>query len=477
MANRLIQIVRFVNVPAGGAVSQAHGLNINGVAINPDFVISTVTGFTITADDTNVTAMNNNPIATSVDVWVEHKHTILREFGGVQFTALTPQPLIVPSAGATTLDVVTGNTVFVDAVFGNDATGVRQGAPFATVAAALAVAQAGDSVIVRPGTYDLPAGITIPANVSLTGEDSRTQLRMLNVTADTTMVTMSSGSEMGSIHLELTSSEHHTLVGVDFPGTTTLDARVAESTIIVDNSGAGAGNSDVFGVRSNGTGIANPEFENLHNCQITVDSAGTGNKVGIYVGGANKLFGTILIVHSLAVGGIGVETDDANAIFIGSSALIHGPSGADISETAGSLQIGGASQLQSVNANGLGFDTLFHPNTIQFGDPGNLPSATRYFYPGTNQVSSSIIQVRLPSAAIVKGLSIQVQTAPGVGNTAVFTVQKNGVDTTVTATLADAATEVTDQAHSVGFAAGDKLSLKVVNNGNTADTICVVELF
>jgi hypothetical protein len=49
-----------------------------------------------------------------------------------------------------------GNTVFVDGVFGNDTTGTRQNEdqPFLTLGAAKNAALSGDTIIVRPGTYN-----------------------------------------------------------------------------------------------------------------------------------------------------------------------------------------------------------------------------------------------------------------------------------------------------------------------------------
>lgn len=59
------------------------------------------------------------------------------------------------NTSSTITNLVWGNTVWVDAAFGNDTTGLRNDAskPFATVSAAKDAAQAGDTVIIRPGTY------------------------------------------------------------------------------------------------------------------------------------------------------------------------------------------------------------------------------------------------------------------------------------------------------------------------------------
>jgi hypothetical protein len=69
--------------------------------------------------------------------------------------------------GLTQID--TGNTIWVDQVFGNDATGAvnRQDLPFVTIMAALAIATPTTTVVVRPGTYD--ENVIMPARVTMAG--------------------------------------------------------------------------------------------------------------------------------------------------------------------------------------------------------------------------------------------------------------------------------------------------------------------
>jgi hypothetical protein len=56
---------------------------------------------------------------------------------------------------------LSGNTLWVDSINGNDSSGARGNAllPFLTVAAALAAASSGDTVVIRPGTYAVTASI------------------------------------------------------------------------------------------------------------------------------------------------------------------------------------------------------------------------------------------------------------------------------------------------------------------------------
>jgi hypothetical protein len=70
------------------------------------------------------------------------------------------------AAAMTGIDV--GNVIYVDAISGNDGTGAadRFDLPFLTIGAAIAVASAGDSIQVRPGTY-AESGLTLPTDVTL----------------------------------------------------------------------------------------------------------------------------------------------------------------------------------------------------------------------------------------------------------------------------------------------------------------------
>ena len=71
------------------------------------------------------------------------------------------------TGGLTQID--TGNTIWVDQVFGNDGTGTvnRQDLPFATIMAALGIATSSTTVVVRPGRY--AENVVMPARVRMIG--------------------------------------------------------------------------------------------------------------------------------------------------------------------------------------------------------------------------------------------------------------------------------------------------------------------
>jgi hypothetical protein len=131
VAVQLFNILQFVAVPPGTpGVAQAHGLNVPGRPnVTPDLILPSVGGFTVTADDTDVTVVNNGVEAADIDVWVWHLHTFDRAFGSVATFNLTPQPFVVSpggvGSGVDSYGVCFGppvhtTDVYVDGATGND---------------------------------------------------------------------------------------------------------------------------------------------------------------------------------------------------------------------------------------------------------------------------------------------------------------------------------------------------------------------
>jgi hypothetical protein len=210
---------------------------------------------------------------------------------------------IITAEGLTTLlQPKLGNVLLVDQVNGDDGTGVVNGPPFATVDGALAyiVANAltGVTVWVMPGVYDLAAGIAIPDTCAIRGLNTQTvTLQMLNVVAPTTLLTMGEQTRIEDVTLTLTSAAVVDLVGVHFPGTTSVTSKVRPCTITVDNHTVGTGTvTNVYGVLSDGTGVGG-DLIFAQNCirgsVIQVISNGDGLKVGVYQpaggGSANQM--------------------------------------------------------------------------------------------------------------------------------------------------------------------------------------------
>jgi len=129
-------------------------------------------------------------------------HTVYAKFSGNSVSA--DQKTVIIDTSVTRASAF-GNTIKVDVVYGDDATGVRNGLPFATVSAALHVAKSGDVVMVSPGTYN--ETITIPTGVIVRGiSPSTCIIQKTNVTSSTDVVTMGENSNLENIKVNLTSS-------------------------------------------------------------------------------------------------------------------------------------------------------------------------------------------------------------------------------------------------------------------------------
>ena len=104
----------------------------------------------------------------------------------------------------------TGGATWVDTVNGDDGTAMasRRDLPFATISAALAAVASGDSVLVLPGTYTEPAGVTVPAGVSLIGLGNweTTTIEMGGAPTGTKTVQLSADSVIQGFAVEIIDS-------------------------------------------------------------------------------------------------------------------------------------------------------------------------------------------------------------------------------------------------------------------------------
>lgn len=412
-----------------------------------------------------------------------------------------------------------GNTIVVDQVNGNDATGAVNGLPFQTVNAAvtymgtLVLPAGGVTCWILPGTYTLTGGLTIPNTCSLRGLSLQTTRLTwaASVPGGTaTMLTMGENSRVEDLSLTLTSTNATTnLVGVRTPATTSNTSKLRTCVVTVNNAGLAVGTTtNVYGILDDGTGTLGPatfSFNFTRAVTINVLSNGAGRKRGVYVTGANDITfrDTNVYVAAPTDAGstgsyVGVETtnNDADAEF--RTCSISGPStaggytGSDILQTAPTvgvitnkgIQLGPGVDLVNKTAGGKPFTTYVTPTTLIYGLNGNVAAATHYLWPGV-QTASDNTQVfyRFQQKAIVQGLSINMRTAPGGVRTVTVTVLKSttgvvgsGVATVMTATVTGAALSAFQYGVSVDFAQGEYLALEIASVAGTAAQDVVVEL-
>jgi hypothetical protein len=375
-----------------------------------------------------------------------------------------------------------GNTVRVDPVYGSDIRGARNGTPFATINGALSAAISGDVVWIFPGTYN--ESFTIPNGVSVLGLDLNAVTISKNVTTATDLITMGENTRFENVTLSLTSSNHVQLRGIVFPGTTSATAKVRTITLTVDNSGAGAGTSNVYGIHSNGTGTPAQQTPALRASTITVNSTGAGSKRGILVSTANSYHirdSNVNVTNSSTGSAIGVETSNASAVFTAHTSTISGTNSntptaaADISQTAGSITIA-TTDLVNANANGLGFTTNVSPNVLVWTYTGNVPANTKFMQLGNAIPSANEMDVYCNQRLLVKALSIQTTSAPGSTDT--YTLFKNGAATNFIVSLTTPNLSNINNSQSVSFNAGDRIALQVTRGSSGASNpVVVMELY
>lgn len=99
MATRLLQVIQFVNVGVGAQATLSHEININGVALLPDYVFLDNGNFSIVATTTTqITVQNDGTAIATVNVNLWRVNSPDRALGG-QIQNLTPQPFVVAGGG------------------------------------------------------------------------------------------------------------------------------------------------------------------------------------------------------------------------------------------------------------------------------------------------------------------------------------------------------------------------------------------
>lgn len=109
------------------------------------------------------------------------------------------------------------------------------------------------------------------------------------------------------------------------------------------------------------------------------------------------------------------------------------------------------------------------------GNNAAVPASTTYYLNlATYGLQTAISQIALP-ACTAQNLILATNSAQPASGSLVVTVQKGGVDTAITFTIAagTAAGTFTDTTHSVAFAASDGCTVKIVNNATAASALII----
>lgn len=344
------------------------------------------------------------------------------------------------ATGATGAPSPLGNTLRVDAVYGNDVTAAadKYSKPFLTIGAALSNASSGENVLVGAGTYE--ESLTVPAGVSVTGSGAQAVvLQRLDVSSNTTLLTMGSNCRFENFTMNLSSSSNVNLTGCEFPNGTIPSAKLRNTIWTITSTAVGS--NTILGVRSAGTSTNPSQFSAPNAIQrstINVISASSGPTRGILVSGANRFAVRDIVVHARGTGSdiLGVETTDAGAVFDSKTTTISGTL-YDINRTAGTILLG-ATDLVNNNANGNGFSTSIEAAKLLFvlgpyvsftgqGGLTTTPAGTYYLSPGTSiaNFATNVVGIPFGQKVIVFDGVVSSTVAIPAGVTVTVTLYKS----------------------------------------------------
>lgn len=385
------------------------------------------------------------------------------------------------NTGATGPILQIGNTLTVDGVYGNNTTAAADPSryPFLTINSALSNVSSGQTVFVRPGTYN--EKITMPAGVALRGANTQTVIvQQLNTTSNTTLLTMGSNCRVEDITFTLTSTSNVNLTGVDWPSGTPLVSKLRTMVLNVRSSATGA--NTIVGMLSAGSSATtyNPS-DATRGITVNVDASSSGIVRGLYVTGSNW-FGvrdTNINTNGTSSNIVGVETTNAGAFASLKTSTVRGgnhltqPDNHDINRTAGNILLG-STDLVNNSANGNSFSITTEGAITHYGTTGNAQSGTTYFlvpgYSTINNLPASRFPIPVTQNMIMFSGTFQCGTAVPTGHSVKLSVYKNDAITDLSMTLLAGATLASNVTQSVDFARGDLLDVRMVPAGGNINT-------
>lgn len=369
-----------------------------------------------------------------------------------------------------------GNTLTVDAVYGNDVSGAASpfAYPFLTIGSALSNVSSGQTVFVRPGTYN--EKLTIPAGVALRGANTQTvTVRQLNTTSNTTLLTMGSNCRVEDMTFTLTSASNVNLTGVDWPSGTPLTAKLR--TAVVNVTSSGTGSNTIVGMLSAGSSATTYSASDAtRSITVNVDASSSGPVRGLYVTGSNwfGLRDTNLNIQGTGSNIIGVETTNAGAYASIKHSTVRGgdhiaqPNNHDINRTAGEILLGSV-DLKNNSANGNGFSVTTEGAVTHFGTTGNYNNGTTYYLvPGfvkQGDLPTSTFGIPVVQNMILFSGTFQCSPAVPVGQSVKLTAYRNNTVTDMSMTIVAGATLSSNTTQSVDYTKGDTFDFRMVPSG------------
>lgn len=382
----------------------------------------------------------------------------------------------------------TGNTLTVDAVYGNDISAAADPyrLPFLTIQAALDSASSGQNVRVLAGTYN--ETLVVPDGVSLTGDAPQAVIiQKLNVTANTTLITMGANCRVENFTANLSSSGNYDLIGIDYPSGTSITGKLRNSIWTIISTATGS--PSIIGVRSAGTSSTTYSTPNaIQRSTINVISSSLGMTRGILVSGPNRFAVRDIVVYARGIGAniVGVETTNASAVFevktstLGGESTGIGATAHDINRTLGKIILG-ATDLLNNDANGNSFTLTQAPASYQFGIVNSLGLNQRYYLlPGTSTVGNLTNEAKANSYSSAKAfpllftqpstvieLNITYTETIAIGQAVTFYIYKNNTAPPVMVLILNPGENTKSlTTQSVSFNVNDTMTATIETTGN-----------
>jgi hypothetical protein len=372
-----------------------------------------------------------------------------------------------------------GNTLTVDAVFGNDilAAQNRYTMPFSTISAALSNATSGQNVVVRPGTYN--ETLVMPDGVSVTGAGTQCVIiQQLNVTSNTTLITMSTNNRFENFTANLTTATGGVnLIGCYLPSRATTTSKIRQSVWNISSATTIPCSTIVMyspGVTANPSTFSSPNI--IQRTTLNAASGNSGLTRGIYVNGPNRFAVRDMVVNARGISSIGIETADPNAFADVKTTSVYGDA-LDIFRGQGNLELG-FTNLQNGRCGPSSFSVVSEPSFTTFGIIGNLGTNAEYnLIPGVISLAlapASPFEIPISQNLILFAGTIISSTTLGAGISIVFNIYKliGGVGPAIlvyTLSLLSGQKQNINRQLSVNFRQGDTYyaTLTTVNNPTT----------
>jgi hypothetical protein len=367
-----------------------------------------------------------------------------------------------------------GNTLTVDAVYGNDTTAAadKYRLPFLTISSALTNASSGQTVFVRPGTYT--ESITMPAGVALRGANTQTvTVTRTNVTSNVTLLTMGSNCRVEDMTFTLTSLCNVNLTGVDWPSGTPIVSKLR--TAVVNVVSGGTGSNTIVGMLSAGSSATTYNAADAtRGCTVSVDASSSGPIRGLYMTGSNWFSSRDTNYNIRGTGSniVGVETTNAGSYASLKHSTVRGGNGTgtnfDINRTAGEILLGSV-DLVNNSANGNGFSVTTEGAITHCGTTGNFTDGTTYYLvPGfvkQGDLPTSTFGIPVTQNMVLFSGTFQSSPAVSAGHSVKLTAYKNNAITDMSMTIVAGATLASNTSQSVDYNRGDTFDFRMVPSG------------